>query len=79
MAQTQTLRGSRIHPAHRQASAASGGGSSHSRRWGTRLWTLLHARSVLDRTAGRPYDVAFIEDDYRRLAGEQVSRRETRG
>jgi len=39
--------------------------SSH--RLGPRLWTLLHAQSLLDGPGSGADPVAFIEDDYRRL------------
>jgi hypothetical protein len=40
----------------------------HSRhRLGLRIWTLLHAQSLLDGPGSGAHAVAFIEDDYRRL------------
>jgi len=39
--------------------------SSH--RLGLRLWTLVHAQSLLDGPGSGADPVAFIEDDYRRL------------
>ena len=69
MTETQILEGARIHPA-RRASAARGD-ARRGRRWGSRLWSLLHAQAILDGTSGGPHDVAFIEDDRRRLAGPQ--------
>jgi hypothetical protein len=71
MAQTQIVQGSRVHPVHCQAAAARGGGS-RGRRWGTRLWSLLHAQSILNGTSGGPDGAAFIEDDYRRLAARRA-------
>ena len=70
MAETQILEGARIHPA-RQASAGRRDARPR-RRWGSRLWSLLHAQAVLDGTSGGPYDVAFIEDDRRRLAARRA-------
>ena len=70
MAETRILEGARIRPASGQASAVRGGGT-RGRGWGTRLWSLLHAQAILDGTSGGPHDVAFIEDDHRRLAGPQ--------
>ena len=67
MTETQILEGARMHPA-RQASAVRGDART-GRRWGARLWSLLHAQAILDATSGGPHDVAFIEDDRRRLAG----------
>ena len=39
--------------------------SSH--RLGLRLWTLLHAQSLLNGPASGAHAIAFIEDDYRRF------------
>jgi hypothetical protein len=39
--------------------------SSH--RLGLRLWTLLHAQSLLNGPGSGAHAIAFIEDDYRRL------------
>lgn len=39
--------------------------SSH--RLGLRLWTLLHAQSLLNGPGNGAHAIAFIEDDYRRL------------
>jgi hypothetical protein len=39
--------------------------SSH--RPGLRLWTLLHAQSLLNGPASGAHAIAFIEDDYRRF------------
>lgn len=36
-------------------------------RPGLRLWTLLHAQSLLNGLGSGPHAVAFMEDDYRRL------------
>jgi hypothetical protein len=69
MTETQILEGARIHPAGR--ASAGRRDARPGRRWGSLLWSLLHAQAVLDGTCGGPYDVAFIEDDRRRLAGPQ--------
>jgi hypothetical protein len=50
--------------------------SSH--RPGLRLWTLLHAQSLLDGPGSRAHAIAFTEHDHRRLAArrhETVQRR----
>ena len=38
-----------------------------SRRLGLRLWTLLHAQSLLNGPGSDAHASAFIEDDYLRL------------
>ena len=38
-----------------------------SRRLGLRLWTLLHAQSLLNGPGSGAHAIAFIEDDYLRL------------
>ena len=40
----------------------------HRRTWRLRLWTLVNAQALIRGAAGGPDDVAFIEDDRRRLA-----------
>jgi hypothetical protein len=48
-----------------------------SRRPGLRLWTLLHAQSLLNSPGSGAHAAAFAEDDYRRLVrrmGTQVCR-----
>jgi hypothetical protein len=37
-----------------------------------RLRGLLQAQALLNGTSGAPYDVAFIEDDRRRLSGRRA-------
>jgi len=66
MAETQIWGTSRIRTAGSRASAAS---ATHgrARRAGLRLWTLLNAQALINGTSGAPDDVAFIEDDYRRM------------
>ncbi len=71
MTETKIWSHSRIRPARAQASVA-GGGSGRARRAGVRLWSLLHAPGLLSGTSGGPYDVAFVEDDHRRLAARQA-------
>jgi hypothetical protein len=71
MTETRIWSHSRILPARAQASAA-GGRSGRARRAGARLWSLLHAPGLLNGTCGGPYDVAFVEDDRRRLAARQT-------
>ena len=44
---------------------------SGSRRVGVRLWALLHAPALLG-SIGGPGDVAFMEDDRRRLAARRA-------
>ena len=44
---------------------------SGSRRVGVRLWVLLHAPALLG-SIGGPGDVAFMEDDRRRLAARRA-------
>ena len=39
----------------------------NSHRLGLRLWTLLHAQSLLNGPGSGAHAIAFIEDDYRRL------------
>ena len=55
-----------------RASTVSGAGPS-SRRPTVRLWALLHAAAVLGGAGGGPADVAFIEDDTRRLAARRAT------
>lgn len=71
MAETQAWRAGRIRQAYGERSATDGG---HSRRHraGERLWTLLRAPALLRGAAGDPYDVTFIEDDYRRLSARRA-------
>jgi hypothetical protein len=70
MAGIQIWKASRIRAAGGRASLESG--SSTRGRTGLRLWTLLNAHSLINGTTGTPDDVAFIEDDRRRMqsAGE---------
>jgi hypothetical protein len=66
MAETQIWRAPRIRPAGGRASAASGP-HGRGRRAGRRLWAVLNAQALITGTAGAPYDVAYIEDDSRRM------------
>ena len=70
MSETQILECAPVRAAHAQASAPGHRGR-HSRRLGARLWSLLHAPALLAGSMGGPGDVAFIEDDRRRLARRQ--------
>lgn len=45
------------------------GSSTGRRRSGGRLWVLLHAQALL---GGATSDVAFTEDDRRRMAGRRA-------
>lgn len=71
MTEIQIGRVARIHAAPGQATTARGM-ASRSRRTALRLWTLMHAQALLNGTAGGPGDVAFIEDDRQRLAGQRA-------
>jgi hypothetical protein len=71
MAGTQVWPASGIRQAHGEMPAVSAG-ESRRRRFGPRLWSMLHAQALLDGGAGDPYDVTVIEDDRRRLAGRQT-------
>jgi len=64
---TEIWPASPIRRADGMASTVSSAGRS-SRRVGIRLWAVLHAPALLGGTSGGPGDVAFIEDDRRRLA-----------
>ena len=55
MAETQILEGARIHPA-RQASAGRRDARPR-RRWGSRLWSLLHAQAILDGTSASTWSI----------------------
>jgi hypothetical protein len=46
--------------------------SAGRHRAGVRLWALLHAAALLRGASGGPADVAFIEDDRRRLAARRA-------
>jgi hypothetical protein len=70
MAETQAWRAGRIRQGYCEAPAA-GGGRSRRHRAGVRLWTLLRAPALLRGGTGDPYDVMFIEDDYRRLSARR--------
>jgi hypothetical protein len=70
MAETQAWRADRIRQAYRET-PVTGGGQSRRHRAGTRLWTLLRAPALLRGGTGDPYDVMFIEDDYRRLSARR--------
>ena len=67
----ESRRASRIRRADGMASAVSSTDSG-SRRVGVRLWALLHAPALLDGIVC-PGDVAFVEDDRRRLAARRAS------
>jgi hypothetical protein len=66
MAETQIWRDSRIRRAGSRASTASRP-HGRGRRAGQRLWALLNAQALINGTTGTPGDVAFIEDDSRRM------------
>ena len=66
MAETQIWRDSRIRRARGRASTARRP-HGRGRRAGQRLWALLNAQSLINGTARTPDDVAFIEDDSRRM------------
>jgi hypothetical protein len=66
MAGTQIWRDPRIRTAGSRAPAA-GATRGRGRRAALRLWTLLNAQSLINGTTGAPGDVAFIEDDSRRM------------
>jgi hypothetical protein len=65
MAATQIWRASRVRAVARRGSRAGNGSAGLGRR----LWTLLHAQSLINETAGSRDDVTFIEDDRRRMSG----------
>jgi hypothetical protein len=67
---TEICRASPIRRADGMASAVSSTDSG-SHRLGARLWALLHAPALLGSTGG-PGDVAFMEDDRRRLAARRA-------
>ncbi len=67
---TEIWRASPIRRADGMTSAVSSTGSG-SRRVGVRLWALLHAPALLA-SVGGPGDVAFMEDDRRRLAARRA-------
>jgi hypothetical protein len=67
---TEIWRASPIPRADGMASAVSSS-ESGSRRVGVRLWALLHAPALLG-SIGGPGDVAFMEDDRRRLAARRA-------
>jgi hypothetical protein len=69
MIETRTRQDSRMTPPATAQAPTSGGG--RARRAGARLWSLLHAPAFLSGGSGGPYDPAFIEDDYRRLAARR--------
>ena len=59
----------RVRAADRMTSTV---GSAGRRRAAVRLWALLHAVALLGGVSGGPADVAFIEDDRRRLAARRA-------
>lgn len=68
MATTQIPRAARVCAEAGREPAAAGSGGRGRRAW-LRLWALLHAQGLIGGTAGSRDDVAFIEDDRRRMAG----------
>ncbi len=60
-----------VAPAVADPAPAARRGGSRRHELSRRLWSLLHAQALLNGTAGGPGDVAFIEDDRRRLAGRR--------
>jgi hypothetical protein len=72
MTEAQILQRPPAPATHAEPSTVPGGRGRRSRRLGTRLWTLLHAPALLAGGVGEPGDVAFIEDDRRRLAHRQA-------
>ena len=70
MMETEIWRASPIRMADGMASAVSSTDSG-SRRVSVRLWALLHAPALLG-SIGAPGDVAFMEDDRRRLAARRA-------
>jgi len=70
MAGTRIWQASRI-PAAADRTSPARGRPRRSRRALLRLWTLLHAQALLDGTIGGTEDVAFIEDDRRRLGARR--------
>jgi len=55
------------HHAAAMRAGIKGTPRQHSRhRLGLRLWTLLHAQSLLNGPGSGAHAIAFIEDDYRR-------------
>jgi len=71
MTETRIWSYSRISPTRVQA-PGEGLAGGRGRRIGARLWSLLHAPALLSGPGGAPGDAAFVEDDYRRLAGRQA-------
>ena len=67
---TEIWRAAPIPRADGMASAVSSADSG-SHRVGVRLWALLHAPALLG-SIGGPGDVAFMEDDQRRLAARRA-------
>jgi hypothetical protein len=70
MMETEIWRASPIRRADGMASAVSSTDSG-SRRVSVCLWVLLHAPALLG-SIGGPGDVAFMEDDRRRLAARRA-------
>jgi hypothetical protein len=70
MAETQAWRDSRVRRARGEAPVAARAAGRRARR---ALWSLLHARALLDGSVGGPYDVAVVEDDRRRLAARRTT------
>ena len=71
MTEVEILQCAPARAAHVETSTVPGGRGRRGRRLGTRLWSLLHAPALLAGSMGGPGDVAFIEDDRRRLARRQ--------
>jgi hypothetical protein len=71
MIEMQIRRVAGIHAAHNKPSTVRGAGG-RIRRAALQLWVLIHAQALLNGTTGEAGDVAFIEDDRRRLAGRRA-------
>jgi len=70
MAVTQIWRASRVRADDGRAPVASGVRSRAHRAW-FRLWVLLNAQALLNGEAEAPGGIAFLEDDYRRMAARR--------
>jgi hypothetical protein len=66
MAITQISRASRVYAADGREPVA--GGSGFGRRARRQLWTLLHAQSLINGTAGSRDVVTLVEDDRGRMS-----------
>jgi hypothetical protein len=75
MTQTRMSQVSQLSPAPDLAPGPAPMVRDGARRGGraaVRLWSLLHAEALLRGPAGGPGDVAWIEDDGRRLAARRA-------